>query len=267
MMNIMRFLDLHGREPGLVLARPVADEELARQRDGHLVGHLARLVQVLELDADAGRPIEPEHALRVFLVDHGQRRVVLVVARIEGADHGELLEPRHHARRRHLAARRHQRDLVARLDEQRTRQFAAEHDAELARHQLVERALLRRGGNVGHLGFELGHDAAHQRALHVLAARNERLRGNEGRGADHLGVLPRGRGDGFDVGQGLAVARKDFDVRHHAEHAVAHLFLEAVHHADSTMISAATPNAMPSIDTPEMKEMKPLRRVARPARV
>ena len=35
----------------------------------------------------------------------------------------------------------------------------------------------------------------------------------------------------------------------------------------STMISAATPSAMPSIDTPEMKEMKPLRRVARPARV
>ena len=29
---------------------------------------------------------------------------------------------------------------------------------------------------------------------------------------------------------------------------------------DSTMISAATPSAMPSIDTPEMKEMKPLRR-------
>jgi hypothetical protein len=36
---------------------------------------------------------------------------------------------------------------------------------------------------------------------------------------------------------------------------------------DSTMISAATPSAMPSIETPEMKEMKPLRRVARPARV
>ena len=36
---------------------------------------------------------------------------------------------------------------------------------------------------------------------------------------------------------------------------------------DSTMISAATPSAMPSIDTPEMNEMKPLRRPARPARV
>ena len=33
------------------------------------------------------------------------------------------------------------------------------------------------------------------------------------------------------------------------------------------MISAATPSEMPSIDTPEMKEINPLRRVARPARV
>ena len=35
----------------------------------------------------------------------------------------------------------------------------------------------------------------------------------------------------------------------------------------STMISAATPSAIPSMETPEMKEMKPLRRVLRPARV
>ena len=36
---------------------------------------------------------------------------------------------------------------------------------------------------------------------------------------------------------------------------------------DSTMISAATPRAMPSIETPEMNEMKPFLRPARPARV
>jgi hypothetical protein len=36
---------------------------------------------------------------------------------------------------------------------------------------------------------------------------------------------------------------------------------------DSTMISAATPSEIPSMETPEMNEMKPLRRVARPARV
>ena len=36
---------------------------------------------------------------------------------------------------------------------------------------------------------------------------------------------------------------------------------------DSTMISAATPRPMPSIDTREMNEMNALRRPARPARV
>ena len=36
---------------------------------------------------------------------------------------------------------------------------------------------------------------------------------------------------------------------------------------DSTMINAATPSPMPSIDTSEMNEMNALRRPARPARV
>ena len=36
---------------------------------------------------------------------------------------------------------------------------------------------------------------------------------------------------------------------------------------DRTMMSAATPRVMPSTDTPEMKEMKPLRRAERLARV
>jgi len=36
---------------------------------------------------------------------------------------------------------------------------------------------------------------------------------------------------------------------------------------DSTTISAATPSAMPSIDTSAMKEMKPLPVVRLPARV
>jgi hypothetical protein len=35
----------------------------------------------------------------------------------------------------------------------------------------------------------------------------------------------------------------------------------------NTITSAATPSAMPNMDTPLMKEMKPLRRPARPARV
>jgi hypothetical protein len=232
MMNIMRFSTCTAANQVLFWRVQSRMRNEPGQAHGQLVGHVARLVQVFQLQADAGRAFEAKHLGRVLLVDHGQRRVVFVVARIEGADHGELLEPRHHAGRRDLAARRHQRDLVARLHEHRARQLDAEHDAELARHQLVEGAL---GGNavgVGHFGFELGVDAAHDRALHVFAARNQRLRVDEGCRADHLGVLARRGHDRVELLQRLAVAREDLDVRHHAEHAVAHLFLEAVHHTE-----------------------------------
>ena len=114
MMNIMRFSICTAANQVLFARVQSRIRKLARQRGRQLVGHLARLVQVLELEAHAGRAVEAEHALprpRRWIMR--QRRVVLVVARIEGADHGELLEARHHAGRRHLAARRHQRDLVA----------------------------------------------------------------------------------------------------------------------------------------------------------
>jgi hypothetical protein len=65
---------------------------------------------------------------------------------------------------------------------------------------------------------------------------------------------------------GRALGRENFDVRNHAEHAVAHFLLKAVHHAEHDD-ERRHPSAMPSMDTPEMNEMKPLRRVARPARV
>jgi hypothetical protein len=101
-------------------------------------------------------------------------------------------------------------------------------------------------------------------ALHVFAARDQRLRGDERRDPDRLGVLAR---TGHDRVESPAPGRhaEDLDVRDHAEHAVGHFLWTFI--TLSTMISAATPSAMPNIETPEMKEMKPLRRVARPARV
>ena len=41
---------------------------------------LPRLVQVLELDADTGRPFQPENFGRVFLVQHHERRIIFIVA-------------------------------------------------------------------------------------------------------------------------------------------------------------------------------------------
>ena len=77
---------------------------------------------------------------RVVQVHQRQRAVVLVVAGLEGADHGELLQPRHHAGRRDLAAGRDHRDLVALAHAERARQLDAEHDAPGAGLQPRERA-------------------------------------------------------------------------------------------------------------------------------
>jgi hypothetical protein len=85
--------------------------------------------------------------------------------------------------------------------------------------------------------------------------------GHEGRGAGHHAASRRAAAPvACQSGSAPPWASADLDVRDDAEHAVAHLrwkpFITL-----STMISAATPSAMPSIDTPEMKEMK---RVAPP---
>jgi hypothetical protein len=103
-------LDLHRGEPGPVLARPVADQQVAAQAGGQLVGHFARLVQVAQLEPHAGRAFKAVDARRVVHVHQGQRRVVFEMPRVEGAHHRHLLEPRHHAGRRDLAAGRDQRD-------------------------------------------------------------------------------------------------------------------------------------------------------------
>ena len=89
----------------------------------------------LQLQPHAGRALEPEDARGVVHVQQRQRRVVFEVAGVEGADHRHLLEARHHAGRRDLAAGRDQRDRVAFAHAQAARQLAAQHDAELARHQ------------------------------------------------------------------------------------------------------------------------------------
>ena len=158
-----------------------------------------------------------------------ERTVVFVVAGVEGTDHGELLQPRHHAGRRDLPARRDDGDLVALVHTELARQLHAEHDAPLPRLQLGERGLALRG-EVGDGGLLYRRDAAHQRAAHLVAARHQRLRSNEGRRADHLGVLARLGRRGVPVGQRIALRIEQLHVRDDAEHAPAHLLLEAVHH-------------------------------------
>jgi len=195
-----------------------------------LLRHLAGLVQVFELQAHARGAFQPEDALRVLMVQHDQGRVVFVVARIKRARHRHLLEAGHHARGRDLPGRGNQRDGIAHTRPQRTGQLAPQHHAELARHQLLEHLGVG-GGQVGHRAFFVGVNAAHQCALHVFATGQQGLGRHKGRCAHHVGVSLRFGQRAGRVGHGRPVGREDLDVRHHTEHAVAHLFLKAVHHA------------------------------------
>src|SRR5574337_609302 len=95
-----------------------------------------------------------------------------------------------------------------------------------------ERGVAQLGRERGHRRLLRGRDAANDRGVHLVAARHQRLRRHEGRGADHFRVLPRLRRDAAPIGQRATAGVHDLDVRDHRQHAVAHLLLEAVHHAE-----------------------------------
>jgi hypothetical protein len=102
----------------------------------------------------------------------------------------------------------------------------------------------------------------------VVAARDQRLRGDEGRGTQHQRVAPApARGGGAPVGQRVAPPGSNTSMCAITDSMRSRTSFWKPFITLSTMISAATPSAMPSIDTPEMKEMKPLRRPLRPLRV
>jgi hypothetical protein len=150
-------------------------------------------------------------------------------ARLEHAGDGELLQARNHARGGHDALRRDQRDLVAAQHPERAREIGAEHHAELAGTQRVERARAHVAGEIRHFLLLLGKDAAHHRAAHRLAIGEHRLRLDEGRRAEHARMLRHRLRQVLPVLEAVVV-REDLQVRHHAEDARAHLLLEPVHH-------------------------------------
>ena len=83
--------------------------------------------------------------------------------------------------------------------------------------------------DVGHLRFERGIDAAHERAAVDLARREHGLPEHVGRGGKHARIRLRQPRHGRPV-LDRAVERADFDVRRYREDARAQLLLEAVHH-------------------------------------
>jgi len=81
-----------------------------------------------------------------------------------------------------------------------------------------------------HRWLERRVDAADHDAPHVLAAREQPLRGDEGRGRLHARVRTHLRQYRVGVRQRVARGGQHLHVRQHPQHAVAHLFLKAVHH-------------------------------------
>ena len=74
------FLQLHGGEPGFVLPRPVANEQVAAQARAQFTRHRAGLMQVLEFEPHTRGAFEAEDAGRVVHMQQGQRGVVFVMA-------------------------------------------------------------------------------------------------------------------------------------------------------------------------------------------
>ena len=161
-----------------------------------------------------------------------QRAVVLVVAGLEGADHGELLEPRHHAGRRDLAARRDQRHRVAGAHAERARQLRRRARCRQSPGcSVAQRGVAQLRGQVGDCALPRpARCRAPARRASSSPRASSACAGDERRRADHLRVRARLRRGGLPVGQRAAVRIEHLDVRDHAQHAVAHFLLEAVHH-------------------------------------
>ena len=75
-------------------------------------------------------------------------------------------------------------------------------------------------------------DATHHHTLHILTARQQSLGGNERRSAHHLRVGSDLKQGLRHIGQRLAIAGINLDVRDHAQHAIAYFLLKAIHHAE-----------------------------------
>ena len=147
---------------------------------------------------------------------------------MEGAHHGKALHAREHAGRGHGDFRGDEGQLVANLYAQLGRGLVTDDDAKAARRQLVELTLqheLVDDRDVALLGRV---DAVEQDLLHFAVIGQQPLHLGKRRYRHHLGVLLDLGGQALPVVDGRIAL--DGRVGHHAQHAGAHLMIEAIHH-------------------------------------
>ena len=225
-------LDLHRGEPVAVGAGPVAHDDVRAEALRELGADPRRAVEVLQAQLDAGRPVDAKQLGGVLERDQREAAVVLVVAGVEGADDGE----------RAAGAARSPAGVTwppgsddVTLSPSRTPSERASSPPRTTlqapgtrRASVVSLSLAARSVTVASPAATMPRTID---AAHVVAARDQRLRGDERRRADHLRVAPRLRSRSRrQSGERRAAGVAHLDVRDHRQHPVAHFLLEAVHH-------------------------------------
>ena len=194
----------------------------------------------------------PRNSLR-GIVDVGQtqRAVVFVVAELEDAEDGELLQPRHDAGRRDLALRRDQRDLVADAQRRARARAAAEDDAELAGLQRVSgspRTVLPKSATLGSASGSMPRTSTPRTASPRVSSA---LRRDERRGADRPRGLRRAARDRLPpVDRAHRPDASNTSMCETTDSMRSRTSFSNPFITDSTTISAATPSAIPAIEMP-----------------
>ena len=166
--------------------------------------------------------------MRVLERQQRKAGIKLLMVNLEHAHHRELSQPRHDTGRCHLPLRRDQHHLLARCRAQRPREIDAQHDAILARFQVLETAALHVPADVGDPVLLLRQDAAHDGPAYRRTVGQQALGADERRGGHHLLVARGPRRHVLPVGKRSTRAAQ-LNVRSDAEYPGSDLALEAVH--------------------------------------
>ncbi len=208
--------------------RPIANPHRGWQLAFNVAGDKRRCIHVVQLHANTGWSKAAVKAGSVVEVHQHQAAVVLIVAGAHQCGNFECFQARNHAGGRHLAGRSNQRDAVTHADSNLFGQLDPQHHAEFACLQVAQAS-----GNdffeIRYFAFLGRVDATNNGRAQKIAVRQHAFASDIGRSTNHFGV---GRLDCTDQGLGVVKAllgRQYLDVCNHRQHAIAHLFLKAVH--------------------------------------
>ena len=190
--------------------------------------YLRSFLHVLDLNAQSGWCVCPEHAHGVFHIDECECGIEFKMTGLEYAGDCELFQARQYAGGRDLPLRNNDCQFVSGADAQHAGQFLADGDVEGVRLQITQFAGNELAGDFGDPGFFFRFDAAHDYATHRVVAGDQCLTDDIRGCSGHFRVLPDCFGCFPPVGK-RSVNILDFDVRQDRQHPVADFFLEAVH--------------------------------------